>query len=116
MTQLLSMESRHPDVFSEELGRLRGIQAHIAVREGSHPKHLKPRSVPYARRAAVEKELARLKKQEIIKAVAISDWATPIVTPPKSDEAVRVCGYFKVTVKPVLDIDDYPRLKRYSLF
>ena len=108
--------SRHPDVFSDELGQLRGIQAHIAVREGSHPKHLKPRSVPYARRAAVEKELVRLEKQGIVKVVAHSDWATPIVAPPKSDGAVRVCGDFKVTVNPVLDIDDYPLPKIEEIF
>ena len=40
--------------------------------------------------------------------VKFSDWATPIVPVPKADGSVRICGDFKVTIKPVLQIDKHP--------
>ena len=36
-----------------------------------------------------------------------SDWATPIVPVPKPDGSVRICGDFKVTINPVLQIDKH---------
>ena len=43
-------------------------------------------------------------------------WLRPIVTMPKRDELVRICGNYKVTVNPVLDIDQYPLPRPEDLF
>ncbi|KAL4008501.1 hypothetical protein ACER0C_002353 [Sarotherodon galilaeus] len=54
-------------------------------------------------------ELQRLEEQGILTKVDWSDWATPIVSvSKKASDSVRICGDFKVSVNPVLRIDQYP--------
>ena len=51
-----------------------------------------------------------------IERVKYSDWATPIVPVPKPDGTVRVCSDFKITVNPVLHVDQHPIPKAEDLF
>ena len=99
---------KHPDVFREELGLLRGATPKINIQSGPTPKFFKARTVSYFLREKVDKELQRLQEQEIISPVTFSDWAAPIVPVLKTDENVRICGDYKVTVNPVAHSDAYP--------
>ena len=74
----------------------------------TRPKFCKARPVPLALRAAVEQEIERLERDGVLEKVDFSEWATPIVAVPKKDGRVRLCGNYKVTVNPALDIDQYP--------
>ena len=47
----------------------------------------------------------RLQQLGVIESVKYSDWTIPIVSMPKPDGSVRICGDFKVTV---LQIDKHP--------
>ena len=53
-------------------------------------------------------ELDKLEASGIIEKVSCSDWAAPIVPVPKANRHFRICGDYKVTVNPVLEVDQYP--------
>ena len=77
---------------------------------------MKPRPVAYSLKPKIEAELEKLERQGIIYRVDTSDWATPIVAIPKKDGSVRICGDFKVTFNPVLNVDQYPLPKTDDVF
>ena len=106
--ELEDLLARHPNVFGLGLGRMKGIKARIALRSDSTPRFWKARPVAFARKKAVEQELDRLESEDVIERVQHSEWAAPIVTPVKKGGNVRICGDFKVTVNPQLEIDTYP--------
>ena len=115
-TELEHLLRKYGDVFNNELGTLNGIKATLVVRENATPKFFKPRSVPYAIRGAIERDLERLESLGVIEKVNYSDWAAPIVPVPKADGSVRICRDYKVTVNPVLKIDQFPVPKPEDLF
>ena len=63
--------------------------------------------MPYALKSAIEDELERLEREDIVEKITHSEWATPIVAVPKPDGRVRLCGDFKVTVNQSLSIEQY---------
>eukprot|EP00118_Oscarella_pearsei_P024180 m.300985 g.300985 ORF g.300985 m.300985 type:complete len:663 (+) comp40804_c0_seq14:1019-3007(+) len=52
----------------------------------------------------------------VIEAVNHSEWAAPLVPVPKSDGSVRLCGDYKVTVNPSLNVDAHPLPNPEDLF
>ena len=68
----------------------------------------KARPVPYALKPKVEEEIENLENMGILQKVETSEWATPIVAVPKKNGKVRICGDFKVTINPQLNVDQYP--------
>ena len=88
----------------------------MKVKEGVQPKFFKSRPVPFALRDKISAELDRLERTGILKKVECSDWAAPIVPAMKADGSVRICGDFKVTVIPYLDIPEYPFPTSEELF
>lgn len=73
----------------------------------SQQKFCKARPVPFAIKDAVGAELDRLEAEGIVERVSHSDWAAPIVVVPKKDGRFRICGDYKVTVNPVMEVDQY---------
>ncbi|XP_030754775.1 uncharacterized protein K02A2.6-like [Sitophilus oryzae] len=63
-----------------------------------------------------ETELRRLLDDGILSPVSHSDWATPIVPVIKSGGGIRICGDFKITLNPVLHVDQYPLPRIDELF
>ena len=106
----------HPEVFKEELGLVKGVEAKITVDPSATPRFYRPRPVPYALRPRVEKELERLERQGIIEPVQFSDWAAPIVPVVKKDRTIRICGDYKVTLNRAAKVDTYPLPRIEDLF
>ena len=100
--------SKHASVFSEGLGKMKNIQAQIHIKESAQPRFWKARPIALARKPAVDEVLRELEAKGVIKKVAASECAAPIVTPVNKDGSVRVCGDFKVTINPQSEVDEYP--------
>ena len=83
---------------------MKSIQARIQC---SRPRFWKAHTIALARKPAVDQALRELKAEGVIKKVVTSEWAAPIVTYVKKDGSVRVCGDFKVTINPQLEVDEY---------
>lgn len=79
--------------------------------------HLKPdcspvfrakRPVAYAMRDAVDAEVDRLERLNIITPVQHSEWAAPIVVVRKSNGQKRICGDYSKGLNAALHPHDYP--------
>ena len=110
------MIAQYGDLFKQEIGTLEGFQAKLAGDTEAIPKFYKPRAVPCAIRDAVEVDLDRMERLGIVERVHTSEWAPPIVPVPKADGSIRICGDFKVTINPVLEVDQYPLLRPEDIF
>ena len=79
------------------------------------PRFHRARPVPFTLKSHVEEAHDQLEADCVLEKVTHSDWAAPTVTVPKRDGSIRLCGDYKVTVNPVLDVDKYPlpRPERY---
>ena len=99
---------RHPDVFNDELGRIKDVTAKIQVDPTFQPKFFRHRPVPYALRTKVEEELDRLEKSGIIEKRPSSNCATPMVPVVKPNGSVRICGDYKQTLNQATKKETYP--------
>ena len=115
-SDLKELLSVHKAVFKSEPGTIHPYRARLQVREGATPKFCKARPVPYAIKESLDQELDLLESSGIIQSVSHSDWAAPIVAVPKKDGRIRICGDYKLTVNPALDVDQYPLPKTQDLF
>ena len=88
----------------------------LALKEGAKPRFWRPRPVPFALKDVIEKELNSLQSAGIIEPVVYSEWAAPIVPVLKKNGRMRICGDYKVTLNPCLEVDRYPLSKPEELF
>ena len=96
------------EMFQDELGVLRGIEATVAVNESAIPRFHKARPVPFALKERVERQLQQQVQEGELVPVDRSDWVAPIVVVHKKVGGIRICGDFKVSINPVLQSQTYP--------
>ena len=111
-----SLVDEFSQLFSPGLGCLKGKSVTIETDPNIPPKFCKARTVPYALREKVNKELDRLVAEKIIEPVTHCLWAAPMVPVLKSDNSIRVCGDYKITVNRAAHLDTYPIPKVQDLF
>jgi len=95
---------------------VKGVQANVELKAGARPRFCKARAVPYALKDAIEHDLDRMERLGIVEQVNYSDWATPLVPVKKSDGSVRLCGDYRITINPELQVDQYPMPTPEDLF
>ena len=116
LKSLNGLMQQHVSLFSDTLGTVEPFRATLHVLPDAIPKFRKARSVPFAIKEAIGKELDRMEQQGILQKVSHSEWAAPIVPVPKKDGRFRICGDYKVTINPSLSVDQYPLPKPEDLF
>ena len=99
---------RHNSLFNGQLGKLHGIEAKLNLKAEAKPDFHKARPVPFAKKSKISEKLNLLESQGIIEKVQYSEWAARIGAVDKPDGGVRICGDFKVTVNPELEVDKFP--------
>ena len=92
-------------VFKDELGQVKN-QAKLILKEGITPVSQKARSVPFAIKAKVEKEISSMVKQGVLEKTEQSPWGTP-VQPVRKGDSVKICGDFKAVTER-LETKQYP--------
>ena len=111
-----SVLDSHAEVFRPQLGKLRDVTAKLYIKTGVRLCFFHPRSVAHSLIDKVAQEIDRLQELGIITPVTYSEWAAPIVPILKGNGSIRLCGDYKVTVNPVLNVDTYPLPRIEDLF
>ncbi|CAB4021332.1 Transposon Ty3-I Gag-Pol poly [Paramuricea clavata] len=65
--QLNVLLSKYKNMFEDSYEGMKGFEAHITMKDGARPVFVKPRKVPYALKEAVEAELEKLERNDVIK-------------------------------------------------
>ncbi|XP_043227351.1 uncharacterized protein K02A2.6-like [Amphibalanus amphitrite] len=110
-SQRLSLEAilkENKDVFEDKLGQLADVKAHLRLKETAEPVFKRVRTVPYALQDQVESELKKWEDSGIAEKIEYSDWGTPLVVVPKPGGGIRICGDYKCTVNPQLEVPKHP--------
>ena len=84
-------------------------------KHGTKPKFFKLQPVPFTLLGRVKAELDHLEHDGVLEKT-YCEWATLVMAVSKRDNNIRLCSDYKVTVNPVLDIDQYPVLKPEDIF
>jgi len=67
-------------------------------------------------KAKIEEELDRQVKLGVLERVDTADWSAPIVPVVKPNGAIRLCGDYKVSINPHLEVNKYPLPHPEELF
>ena len=104
LDQVENLVSKYSSLFDGGLGNIKGVTAHLKLRESATPQFFKPRPVPFALKEKITKELNRLERLGVLEKVEFLDWATLIIPVLKPDGTVKICGDYTVTMNPVLEV------------
>ena len=106
--QINDLVTNYSDLFSKEIGLVKGSVARLHLKNDAVPKFCPPRQIPVAIKPMVEDEINRLVNIGIWEKVQTSEWGTPLVPVIKKDGGVRLCGDYKITVNPNIIVAQHP--------
>ena len=82
--KLENLVKNYNQIFSYELGTIKGINAKVNIETNSQPKFMKARSVSFALKEVIKAKIDRMEKDKILKPVPYSEWPSPIIIVPKT--------------------------------
>lgn len=109
-------KAKYPKLFENTLGKMEGYKANIRMKPNTVPKFCKAAAVPYALKEELSAEIDRKVALGILQKIDFAEWASRIVVVRKTDNTIRMCGDFKPTVNPNIEIDQYPLPTQEDLF
>lgn len=104
-----------PEVFCSELPGYKGAPIHIEIKV-MQPKFLKRRTVPFALREDMAKELDRLEQQGNLEPTQYSNWATPRIMVRKKHGMLQLRSNYHSTVNKAFKGNMHPSLTITELF
>jgi len=107
----LPSPDEHPQMFEcfqPGFGQYRGPPVSLKMYPNVQPIFIKARTLPYAKRAGVARELRRMVEAGSLTPLRTSSWVTPIIPIDKGNGRYRVCGDYKVTVNKGIIMVHYP--------
>ncbi|XP_055357002.1 uncharacterized protein K02A2.6-like [Paramacrobiotus metropolitanus] len=105
--KLKEILERHKAVFRDELGHCKHYKARLYLKLDARPVFCKARTVPFAFRDAVKKDLDRLVQRGIPAPVDHADWAAPTVSVQKRAGDIRTCADLSSGLNDSLDMRQY---------
>ncbi|XP_055334225.1 uncharacterized protein K02A2.6-like [Paramacrobiotus metropolitanus] len=99
---------KHSAVFRDELGHCKHYKAYLHLKPGATLVFRKARSVPFAFREALDRDLDRLVERGILTPVERADWAAPVVTAQKRAGEIRTCAALSTGLNDALNVQQYP--------
>ncbi|XP_017476105.1 PREDICTED: uncharacterized protein K02A2.6-like isoform X2 [Rhagoletis zephyria] len=97
-----------PSIFRDEIGHFTAQKVHLQLKPQAVPVFRPKRSIAYAARDQVERELKRLEDEGIISPINFSKWSAPIVVVKKASGDVRICGDYSTGLNDQLEPHTFP--------
>jgi hypothetical protein len=109
LVRLKKLLVRYRGAFSPAGVKLRGsdrYQHHIRVKDGTRPIAMAPYKASPAEKAAIEKEIVKMRSMGVIRPSS-SPWAAPVVLVLKKDGGIRFCVDYR-RLNACTELDSYP--------
>jgi hypothetical protein len=86
---------KNVNLFQPNSDGIRGLTASINLKPNVSPIFQKASPIPYAMQDSVNREYDRLVEAGILYPLEFSDWASPVVVVPKTNDKIRICGDYR---------------------
>ena len=112
--ECLHLCKQFPDLFKEELGKLKDFELEVKFKSDAKPVFCKARPVPLAIQEDLVQGYTEGIKKGVWKKADLCSYGTPVVPvrktalPGQKKQRLRICGDYSVTVNPQLETHRHP--------
>lgn len=97
---IIKLINDNEQLFRSEIGCYRYGKVHFELKDNVTPVFRKARPVPLAFQSEYKRQIQDKIASGILKKVDYSVWGTPLVSAPKPNGGLRICGDYSITVNP----------------